>query len=200
MNLPLLLDSPAPVILFKWTCLLSLGWVAHWALRHRHARWRLILWRSILCFGLVLPLLQFFQVPGIKIPITRDNASTVEFATSISPIAAVNSMRPTATIAQPAQTTVAASPTSGSANSLQPPTSRKPVSWGSILMVIWALGCVSGTIRLVRLQVQLARLRNEAGQPASDLQRLATQIQIRLKVHQEVNVQISEAGGIAAAR
>ena len=66
MNLPLLFASPGFAILFKWTCLLALGWMAHWVLRRRHARWRLILWRGILCFGLALPLLHFFQVPGSR--------------------------------------------------------------------------------------------------------------------------------------
>ena len=85
MNLPLLFASPGFAILFKWTCLLALGWVAHWVLRRRHARWRLILWRGILCFGLALPLLHFFQIPGLKIPVAGDAASTTEFAGSLSP-------------------------------------------------------------------------------------------------------------------
>ncbi len=66
MNLPYLLAPPMFAVLFKWTCLLALAWVAHWVLRRRHARWRLILWRSILCFGLVLPLTQFFEIPGLR--------------------------------------------------------------------------------------------------------------------------------------
>jgi beta-lactamase regulating signal transducer with metallopeptidase domain len=193
MNLPFFLASPGLVILFKWTCLLALGWVAHGLLHRRHARWRLILWRSILCFGLALPLLHFFQIPRLKIPIASDAASTTEFASSLSPTAAINPIQLAASVAQPAQTPVAVSPTSSSVNSLQPPTSPKPVSWESILMVIWALGCVDGAVRLVRLQLQLSRLRNETCRPSPDLQRLAKQIQIRLNVRREVDVQISDA-------
>ena len=193
MNLPIFLASPGLAILFKWTCLLALGWVAHWVLRRRHALWRLILWRSLLCFGLALPLLHFFQVPGLKIPIAGDIASTSEFTSSLSSVAAVNPIQPAASVAQPAPTPVAASPTSSSVNSLPPPTSPKPVSWKSILMAIWALGCVCGVARLVRLQLQLSRLRNETCHPSPDLQRLAKQIQIRLNVRQEVDVQISDA-------
>jgi len=69
MNLSLLLDSPVVVLLCKWTFLLALGWAAHWILSHRQARWRLILWRSVLCFSLALPILQFCKIPGINIPI-----------------------------------------------------------------------------------------------------------------------------------
>jgi len=61
-----LLASPLFIVLLKWTCLLALGWAAHWMLCHRHARWRLILWRSILCFGLALPLLHFFRFPASR--------------------------------------------------------------------------------------------------------------------------------------
>jgi beta-lactamase regulating signal transducer with metallopeptidase domain len=167
--------------------------MAHWMLCRRHARWRLILWRSILCFGLVLPLLHFFQVPGLKIPITSEAASTTEFAGSISPVAAVNPTRPAASVAQPLPASVAASPTSNSANSLQSLPPPKPVSWESILMVIWTVGSVCGAIRLVRLHLQLARLRKETCQSAPDLQRLAKQIQIRLHVRRKVDIQISDA-------
>src|ERR1035438_5326351 len=109
MNLPPLLASPVFIVLFKWTCLLALGWAAHWMLRHRHARWRLILWRSILCFGLALPLLHFFPVPGLKIPITIDAADTTGFVGSTSPVSSVNPIQPAVSaMAQPAHTPLSA--------------------------------------------------------------------------------------------
>ncbi len=70
MNLlPIVTPSPLLVVLFRWTLLLSLGWTIHGLLRNHHSRWRLILWRCILCFGLVLPLLHFIPIPGFKIPV-----------------------------------------------------------------------------------------------------------------------------------
>ena len=60
-------------------------------------------------------------------------------------------------------------------------------------MVIWALGCFCGAVRLVRLQLQLSRLRKETCRPSPDLQELGKQIQIRLNVRQKVDVQISDA-------
>jgi beta-lactamase regulating signal transducer with metallopeptidase domain len=192
MNLPLLLASPALVILFKWTCLLALGWVAHGMLRHRHARWRLILWRGILCFGVALPLLHFFQVPGLKIPVASDAASTTEFTSSLSPATAINPIPPASLVARPARTPVATGPASSSINSLKPPTLSKSVSWEGILIMIWAVGCVGGAIRLVRLQLQLSHLRKTC-HPIPDLQQLARQIQNRLNVRREVDVQISDS-------
>ena len=59
-------------------------------------------------------------------------------------------------------------------------------------MAIWVLGCICGVFRLVRLQLQLSHLRKTC-RPIPDLQRLATQIQNRLKVQREIDVKISEA-------
>jgi beta-lactamase regulating signal transducer with metallopeptidase domain len=192
MNLPLVLASPAFVVVFKWTCLLVLAWVVHWVLRRRHACWRLILWRSILCFGLALPLLHFFHVPGLKIPIASDAASTTGFANSLSPATAINPILPASSVARPAHTPAATGPASSSINSLQPPASSKSVSWEGILIMIWAVGCFGEAIRLVRLQLQLSHLRKTC-HPTPDLQRLARQIQKRLNVRQEVDVQISDS-------
>jgi beta-lactamase regulating signal transducer with metallopeptidase domain/thiol-disulfide isomerase/thioredoxin len=193
MNAPLLFTSPGMGILFKWTCLLALGWLAHWVLRRHHPRWRLILWRSIFCFGLTLPLLHFFQVPGIKIPIASHTVDTTEFAGSFPPVAAVNPIQPAASMGHPAQAPAAASSASRSATS--PPVSLppKPIPWDGILLLLWALGCVCGAFRLVRLHLQLCRLRKNACHPSPDLQRLAEQIQVRLNVRRQVDVQISES-------
>jgi beta-lactamase regulating signal transducer with metallopeptidase domain len=193
MNLPPLLASPLFIVLFKWTCLLALGWATHWMLRHRHALWRLILWRSILCFGLALPLLCLFPVPGLKIPITIDAADTTGYVSSPAPGTAVNPIQPPAsTMAQPKHTPLAVAPASSSAKTLPHPASAKPVAWGGFLVAIWVLGCVFGVFRLVRLQLQLSHLRKTC-RPIPDLQRLATQIQNRLNVRQEIDVKISEA-------
>src|ERR1039458_10007113 len=193
MNLPLLLASSGFVILFKWTALLALGWLAHWRLRNHHARWRLILWRSLLCFGLVLPLLQFVQIPGIKIPIGSDMDSASESANPASPVTADNPTHPAVSMVHPTQTKVASSPTASRVNSRQLSSPPKQVSWASFLMATWFLGFVFGTIRLVKLQVQLSRLRKQTCQPTLELQRLAARLQIRLNIRREVAVQVSDA-------
>ena len=192
MNLPLLLASPGFVILFKWTGLLALGWLAHWMLRHRHARWRLILWRSLLCFGLVLPLLNYYEVPGIKIPINHDADSVTEITGSLSPVIGTAQIQTAAAAAQPPRSSAANRPTSDKAISRQP-APLKSFSWGIILVAVWALGCFFGAVRLIRLQFQLSRLRREACKPTPDLEPLAKQIQIRLNLRHKVEVQISDA-------
>src|ERR1700760_4617942 len=57
------------LILAQWTALLALGWTAHWLLRERHSRWRLILWRGILCAGLLVPVMQFVPLHLVRIPV-----------------------------------------------------------------------------------------------------------------------------------
>jgi beta-lactamase regulating signal transducer with metallopeptidase domain len=191
MNPSSLLASPAFVFLFQWTCLLALAWVAHWILRRRQARWRLILWRSVLCFGLILPLAQLIEVPGVTIPIFADDTSVNELNSPISPIVAVKPTSGAVSAAQPVKTSVAASKITDANSS--PQISSKPIPWGMIMILIWALGCICGIARLVRLNLQLIRLQKESGQPTADLHRLVTQIQVRLNVQRKVNVQISDA-------
>ena len=193
MNLPIWLTSPLPMFLLRWTCLLALGWGVHGLLRHRHARWRLILWRGILCFGLALPLLHFLQVPGIKIPVTREATGMTEVAGSLRPETVVNPIQPA--LLQPQMLPAPAAPSSPAPCVPSLPVSAPPkqIPWGTVLLLTWALGCVSGAIRLLRLHRQLSRLRRGTSQPSPDLQRLARNIQAQLKVQREPELRISEA-------
>jgi beta-lactamase regulating signal transducer with metallopeptidase domain len=193
MNLPIWLTSPVGVILLRWTCLLALGWGVHGLLRHRHARWRLILWRGILCFGLALPLLHFLQVPGIKIPVTRQATHIPEAASSLPPQTVLNPVQHAPSKDQMPPAAAAASSPAPSIQSPHVSAPPKQIPWGTVFLLIWTLGCVSGAIRLLRLHWQLSRLRRATGQPSPDLQRLAKKIQAQLKVQREPALRISEA-------
>ena len=181
------------MILLRWTCLLALGWGVHGLLRHRHARWRLILWRGVLCFGLALPLLHFVQIPGIKIPVNRQPTHIPEVPSSLPPQTVVTPTQPASL--QP-QLPPAPSAPSSPAPSIQSPHASAPpkqIPWGTVLLLIWALGCAGGTIRLLRLHRQLSRLRRDTCQPSPDLLLAARQIQAQLNVRGEPEVRISEA-------
>lgn len=194
MNLPhLFTGSPILTILFKWTALLALGWTAHWLLRNSHSRWRLILWRSILCFALVLPLLQFFQVPVFKIPIHDIQAATTAPTDLLPRHSTGNTIQPN----QPAlHSSEKPTETSTIQRSLNPPQSQtfpEPGSWKFFLMMIWAIGSVFAAFRLVRLQVQLSRLRKEASLASPSLQMLVREIQTRLGVQRKIGVRVSDS-------
>jgi beta-lactamase regulating signal transducer with metallopeptidase domain len=193
MNSLHLTGSPEAIVLFKWTGLLALGWLAHGLLRHSHARWRLILWRTLLCCGLMLPVLQFFPVPGIRIPITSDAFFPAEAVATIPPVTTGNAVQTTALTTQSRTTPDVAPSTSILANDRGASVAPRPAPWKIILAAIWALGCGWGAIRLVRLQLQLSRLRKASGQVAPELQRQAAQIQIRLGVRRPVALRISDA-------
>jgi beta-lactamase regulating signal transducer with metallopeptidase domain len=190
MNPALLLTSPVFVLLVKWTGLLALAWGAHALLRRRHARWRLILWRSLLCCGLLLPLLQFIELPGIRIPIP--GAAFVGSGDAVAPAPVA------ASVASHAAGPATATPVGNSGinpNAVGPQpvaTQGDQVAWGEILLAVWVMGCASGAIRLIWLQLSLWRLRRATRAPAPELEALAEQVQATLHVRRRVAIRISD--------
>jgi len=194
MNLSHLSALPGFALLFKWTCLLTLGWMVHGRLRHRHARWRLILWRSLLCFSLLLPLFSLWPVPGLKIPLAGAGTDPVELTVPPAPVASAGPSSPpvavTAGTPTPAVSTPAVRPAIQFSGPV--PVAARPISWARLLLAVWAVGCALGVLRLLGLQGQLSRLCGEACPPPPELAELAGQIQRRLEVRREVAVQVSE--------
>ena len=194
MNLAPILTSPAVILLLKGTGLLVLAWGAHWLLRRQDARWRLILWRSVLCFGLLLPMSQFVELPGIKIPIgtgvtTPGNTSDpAAIAASGEQISKVN-LEPTTT----KTTKLLQSPERIGASAFQPEPALRVVSWKAILATTWLLGCVLGIVRLTCLQLALTRLRNQGAQPSTEIEQLAAQVQSALNLRREIQIRTTGA-------
>jgi beta-lactamase regulating signal transducer with metallopeptidase domain len=194
MNPTDILSSPVVVVLLKWTGLLILAWGAHGLLRRRDARWRLILWRSMLCFGLLLPLFQYVDLPGLKIPV---NASTVASGNSSNEAAIAptrNQSSPASLEPAPAKITTTV-PVSERADTFAPGTEPafRVISWKEILASIWTLGCVLGIVRLTWLQVNLTRLRNRAARPDSDVEQLAGQVRAALKIRRQIQIRTTDA-------
>jgi beta-lactamase regulating signal transducer with metallopeptidase domain len=191
MNPALLLMSPVVVLLVKWTGLLALAWIAHALLRRRHARWRLILWRSLLCCGLLLPLLQFIELPGIRIPIPSEALVGGGDAATAAPVAASVASQ----AAVPALTTPAGnSVINPNAAATLPVTALADrVAWGKFLLAVWVIGCAGGSIRLIWLQLALWRLRRAARPAAPELEALAKRVQATLHVRRRFEIRISDA-------
>lgn len=194
MNLSLLPTSPLLTILLKWTCLLAMGWLAQAALRNSHARWRLMLWRGILCCGLALPVAQFLSLPGFSIPVGRSIVMPDETPVSPAPpriSSPAQSKTAESTPASPqveAGTTISSSmKASGSVNP------SRHVSWRTALLLIWAGGCAWGFLRLFGWHRQIFRLRRESRAPSPEVQGIAKQIQVQLNIRSEVEVRISDA-------
>jgi len=192
MNASSLFASPAFAVLFKLSWLLALAWAMHGLLRYRHARWRMILWRSVLCFSLALPLFQFLAVPGLKIPILFNDVSRTEFDSLPAPVATSVPAQQSLSTAKPVAK-VLVRPVSGRMSPLLAANPPRHVSWQRLLLTVWVFGCACGVIRLIRLHVRLARLHSESSEPSSELQQLVAQIQSRLRIQHSVNVQISDA-------
>ena len=193
MNPPLWIGSPALVVLYRWTGVLALGWAAHWGLRRHHPRWRLILWRGVLCCGLAAPVASLFHVPRLRIPIASAAVSPTDLGGLSAPATAVKPIQGAESPGPARQTPEAVASNPGVANSGPVFPAPKPVPWGTVLLVVWASGCVCGNVRLVRLHLQLIRLRKRTCRPSPDLLRLAEEIQGRLGSRRKVEVQISDA-------
>jgi beta-lactamase regulating signal transducer with metallopeptidase domain len=192
MNLlSLLTRSPVLEILIRWTALLALGWSVHWLLRRAHPRWRLILWRSILCFGLVLPALHVLPIPVLKIPIRNFTGSNTAAAQLLSRTSG-NATQPVPLATRTSEKSVAVDATMNSTTSSASQPYKKPVSWENVLLVIWTSGCALGTLRLVRINIQLSRLRKNSRVAEPAFQELARKIQTQLKVHQAPRIRISD--------
>jgi beta-lactamase regulating signal transducer with metallopeptidase domain len=180
-------------ILWKWTTLLVLGWVAHGWLRRCHARWRLILWRSILVFSLVLPLVSCLSLPVLTIPL-YNFTNVTPMNTDVGPV------QTTAKVVQkenPAPKSAENAVMTGTpmvhAKAVLARSITKPLPWKTILFGVWILGCVGGAARLLWFQLQLTRLRKQAAPPQAALVKLTKEIQARLSVRRNFGLRISNA-------
>jgi beta-lactamase regulating signal transducer with metallopeptidase domain len=187
----LLLSSPAILILLKWSGLLAVGWAAQALLWHRHARWRVLLWRSLLCAGLLLPLTAWVAVPGIKIPVAPESVSE---SADLPPSFEADPVPLTG----PATTATSVAPTKTFAPSIQNPSAvttpiATPISKARLLLVVWAVGAVVGMLRLLRWHWQLSRLCRAAEPASPDVLQTAVQIQRRLRVKTRLDVRVSRA-------
>ena len=181
----LLIGSPVILIFLKWSGLLAFGWGAHALLRHRHARWRVLLWRGLLCAGLILPLTVWLPVPGIRIPVRTGFFS--EAADVPSPIGVESTP-----LTHPAAPTLAIAPTKTFAVSTQTPSPvTVPLSKTRLLLVIWVVITIGASARLLWWHWQLYCLCRVAHPPAPDVIQTTIQIQRRLGVNCRIEVRVS---------
>lgn len=184
--------STIPQILVKWTLVLTLAWIAHWMIRSGHARLRLILWRAVLCFGLVLPATPFLLLPVLKIPVQTVHASGKEISDRFASIPSGLPLRRPA-LMPPAMsastvTTRPSEPVSGFGFQ----TLTKRISRSARFLSLWALGFLWGAARLAGFHLQLHRLRGKAALPDQELREIARDLQRRLGVRRAVGLRLSD--------
>jgi beta-lactamase regulating signal transducer with metallopeptidase domain len=184
------IESPVFIFLCKWTVLLALGWTAHGLLRSRDARWRLILWRSVLCFGLALPLLQFFPMPAVQVPVNKVAQMVSETITLPAP--ALPASAPAASHLAPATSDVQ-NPSLIHAMYDQGADFFPTLSWSDILIAIWIVGALFGAIRLLRFLDQLAAIRRAAVPASPAVQELTAEVLRRWQISGSVLVLVSDS-------
>lgn len=194
MNATSDLTAFSALLLLKWTGLLALAWCAHGLLRARDARWRLILWRSVLGFSLLLPFLQRMDLPGIEVPPRLDLShweSPARLTTEVAPRGTASPPLTAAagsTTATPTKPRVPINPVSA-----VPPPVRQPIFGLELLFLLWGIGCFTGVIRLARLQWGLTRLRRCSAMPQAELQPLVAQAHRALDLPREIPIRTTGA-------
>jgi beta-lactamase regulating signal transducer with metallopeptidase domain len=171
MNLPIgLAWSATWMILVKWTTVLLLGWGVHWIWRDREARLRVVLWRTIFCFGVLLPITPLSPLPQFQILV--HSPSTLSGSSLFPPEAG-----------RFAQTTGK----EGSFNF------HRVETWPAMVGMFWAAGSLLNMLRLIHMHLRLSRLLRESQLAPAVLQATSQQIQRRLGLHLPIEVRISES-------
>ena len=183
--------SPLPMILLKWTALLALGWTVHGFLRKRHPRARLVLWRSVLCFTLLVPVMQFAPFTVFRFHVSQNPVP--ELADVISAVPSGNAAANSKSI--PGSATSLAKATIPVLKSEVRPSRATPleISWRWLLLIIFGIGSGFAVLRLAQGQLQLNRLRNASRPANTDMQERAQGIRAALGIKREIDVRISAA-------
>lgn len=183
--IPAVLITPVGEYLARWTGLLAIAWLADGLLRKRHARWRLVLWRSVLVLGVLLPAARLLPVGLVAIPIVTT--------------------APTGTITPTSANGVALAPPFTSAPLLSPvagPTLRlgvlvhpaaRDVSLLALFPLLWAIGFGVGAVRLTALHLRLRRLVATTTPAGEAVLLLAHEVQARLRVKGSMRIRISDS-------
>jgi beta-lactamase regulating signal transducer with metallopeptidase domain len=188
------MNTGAPVLIFlcKWTVLLALGWTAHGLLRSRDARWRLILWRGVLCLGLALPLLQFLPVPAVRLPLDQA-AQMVSDRLTLPGSAWSGSTQDARRLTPRSELQTAHNPSLTHALIEPGAGFFSTLSSSDLLLSIWGAGALCGAIRLLRFLHQLSVLRRAAVPADPALRELAGDVLRRFQVSPGVPVLVSAA-------
>ena len=174
-------------LLWQWTALLAVGWAVHGLLTRKDARWRLMLWRSVLAFSLALPLAGLWPVEIVTIDVPFSNASLETAASAPPPAVNVVATAPSALAASTAQATE--KPPQQSA---APVSKRASWSWTRIALGVWALGCVLAAIRLLVMQAGLMRLRKQTRPADEAIARRAHEIQTDFGIKHIATISVSD--------
>ena len=192
------IESPVFIFLCKWTVLLALGWTAHGLLRSRDARWRLILWRSVLCLGLALPLLQFLPLPAVQVPVDKVAqmvSDTITLPAPAWPAPALPSPAPAASHPAPGMSEVQKVQNPSLIHALHDQWANfiSTLSWSDILLFIWVGGALCGAVRLLRFLDQLSALRRAAVPASPAVRELTEEVLRRLQISRSVLVLVSDS-------
>lgn len=181
-------------LLLRGTVLLAFAWMIHGWVRHRHARWRMWLWRGVLVAVLGLPIASLFSVPTVSIALRSSTAKPLA-RSSQSRMAPVGDGA-NAALVQDAASVLGESIAEASATrgvGAPRPEERPGPSrgWKGVLVGLWLTGVGIATLRLVRTQRALNALRRATRPAGSEWEGKLEEVQRRLGWSRPVGLRIS---------
>jgi beta-lactamase regulating signal transducer with metallopeptidase domain len=178
--------APLVILLLKWSILLALAWILHGLMRRRDARWRLILWRTVLCLGVSLPFVYLAPLPMLEIPVSSTAKPTFEPRLSSPPETRPGKAFEAPPIEQRLDPTLASTsakpPQPTHASRIIRPRRAELFGW------LWFLGFACAGLRLARFSAHLSRLRRETAPGSPSLQEMVQHIRRELGVHAPVSI------------
>jgi beta-lactamase regulating signal transducer with metallopeptidase domain len=144
----------------------------------------------VLCFGLALPLLQFFPMPAVQVPVNKVAQMVSETITLPAP--ALPASAPAASHLAPLTSDVQ-NPSLIHAMYDQGADFFPTLSWSDILIAIWIVGALCGAVRLLRFLDQLAAIRRAAVPASPAVQELTAEVLRRWQISGSVLVLVSDS-------
>lgn len=176
-----LLLTPAGLAFVQLTVLFGLAWLAHALLRQSHPRWRVILWRSVLCFSVAIPTMALLPTRLARIPVYLEPPAP-EFR---QVAAAFHNEKPA-----PSSPRIGATIT----QIHSAPAAKAPRRWtlAKLITSCWAAGFCAAMLRLARFHVQLACLRRRTVAAVPAIAELAETLRREMGLKVAASIRLSD--------
>ncbi len=188
------------LLLGQWTALLAAAWIAHGCCRLADARWRVVLWRTVLCIGMVLPCATRLPVPRLRVPAPLRAAAQLASASpgSFERAAVVASAQGDVATSMPEISRVvnlareAAVPGPIASPVFQRWFPSDSISWASAAATLWVVGAAFHLLRLFTAGFRLHWLVTRMDEPLGATCEHVRKIEAEYGIRQRVRIRVSE--------
>lgn len=194
---PALFSSPAVEFVLRVSVLLAVAWLVQAGFASRHARWRLLLWRSVLVLGLLIPVARLEFWGRFMIPVEAPEAARLfilEGSAEGGAAGTGDGERQAVSGGVSSGGRLAMGGTGGLGDWFgDAAVAARNFSWAGLLVSVWALGFGWRAWRLAGLHLRLRALVGRANEPTPELLAKARAVQERLGLRGPVCLRISDS-------